>query len=263
MSWTAASTTANRVLYPSGWTPVESKSCIFVGSNNVPLGTMLTSYEMGNVKTLRQPFDVVMTVVFVVTIDDAFFSTWTVSRDVVLEISNTFFGARSNGVKIVVVPDSGHSSTITCSNLLLLVVVLLLFPLSSSLLLLLELLALSCRSSSGVKTELLPVDVILDQTPDVDRGNDDEDAKTVLDISVAMSAARTSGDKEVHASKTEAGRVGVEIEPDSSRIDARASSDDRFCSVLIVMVGEGMDGIRLDDGWVELTGLNEIIDGKC
>mmetsp|Transcript_60094 Transcript_60094/g.147811 ORF Transcript_60094/g.147811 Transcript_60094/m.147811 type:complete len:243 (-) Transcript_60094:124-852(-) len=241
MSWTAASTTANRVLYPSGWTPVESKSCIFVGSNNVPLGTMLTSYEMGNVKTLRQPFDVVMTVVFVVTIDDAFFSTWTVSRDVVLEISNTFFGARSNGVKIVVVPDSGHSSTMTCSNLLLLlVVVLLLFPLSSSLLL--ELLALSCRSSSGVKTELLPVDVILDQTPDVDRGNDDEDAKTVLDISVAMSAARTSGDNEVHASKTEAGRVGAEIEADSSRIDARASSDDRFCSVLIVMVG-GMDWI--------------------
>lgn len=41
------------------------------------------------------------------------------------------------------------------------------------------------------------------------------------DISVAINAARTSGDKEVHASSTDAGRVGAETEADSSLFDLK------------------------------------------
>ena len=57
-------------------------------------------------KTFLHPLVVVIIVVLVVIVDDDAFSTFVVSRELVLMISNTFFGALSRGRKRVSVPAS-------------------------------------------------------------------------------------------------------------------------------------------------------------
>lgn len=118
-----------------------------------------------------------MTVVFVMTVEEAVFRTSVLSRDVVLENSNTFLGALSNGRRYVLTPLSGSSSTKTpsCS----------IFPLL-------------------LVSELLLPDVKLDNEETFVGPVDPDD-----DISQATRAARTSGLKEPHASKIELGNRGL------------------------------------------------------
>jgi hypothetical protein len=148
---------------------------------------MLTSYEIGKVKIFLHPFDVVITVVLVVTVEDAVFLTATVSREVVFVISKTLSGARSNGRRIVLVPVSGHSSIMTPSAALLFCSSVLLFsPLSSEL-----------PEEVKLETDVFVFKVLAE------------------DISVAIKAARTSGGRVDHASKIEAGNKGDKLDDSS------------------------------------------------
>lgn len=60
--------------------------------------------------TFLHPLEVVTTVVLVVFIPIGVFSTTTFSFILVLVNSNTFFGARSSGLRSIFAPVSGHSS---------------------------------------------------------------------------------------------------------------------------------------------------------
>ena len=122
-----------------------------------------------------QPFDEVITVVFVVTVDDAVFLTSVDSLEVDLVISKTFFGARSKGRNTVFVPVSAQSSMITPSLSDF-------SPLSSERLLLLE----AVRSDTDAVFVGVPTD----------------------DTSDATKAALTSGAKVFQDSKIEAGNKG-------------------------------------------------------
>ena len=130
---------------------------------------------MGRVNIFLQPFVVVKTVVFVTTVDETVFVTWVVSRDVVLVNSKTLLGARSKGLKIVFTPLSASTSIISPS--------------------------LSFLASLLASEPLLLLDARLD--------TEDTFVEATDDISDAMSAARTSGLKEFHASRIEAGSSGL------------------------------------------------------
>lgn len=172
---------------------------MFAGSSKVPDGTMLTSYEMGRVKTFLHPLEVVMTVVLVVTVEEAVFCTAIVSRDVVLEISKTFSGARSRGRRIVLVPDSAHSSTRMPS---VSSVGLLSFPL----LLLLQ----------SDDDKLLLFSPLASESPDVKLDTDVWVPRVdTVDISVAIKAARTSGANDDQASKMDDGSIGAMLDDSS------------------------------------------------
>ena len=71
-------------------------------------------------KIFLHPFVVMMVVVFVVTVEEPFVFTLTDSREIDFLNSNTFFGARSRGRRVVFVPASLHTSTITSASSLLL-----------------------------------------------------------------------------------------------------------------------------------------------
>ena len=79
---------------------------------------MFTSYEIGKENTFLQPFAPVMVFVVVVTIDEAFFSTFVDVDSVVFVKANTFLGARSNGCIIIVAPDTGSTPVTSASTLL-------------------------------------------------------------------------------------------------------------------------------------------------
>lgn len=124
-------------------------------------------------KIFLQPFDAVITVVFVVTVDEAVLITWVDCLEVVFVISNTFFGARSNGLKTVLVPVSGSFSIIKPS----------------------------CATFSSLLSErllLLMLDAEVDLVGCVE----------LEDISDATKAALTSGERLLHASNIEAGNKG-------------------------------------------------------
>ena len=128
-------------------------------------------------KTFLHPFVEVITVVFVVTVEDAVFITSVLSREVVFVSSKTFFGARSNGLKKVLLPESVSSSTIIPS-----------WSVLSSLLASERLLLPEVR----LETEEFLVGCVLFD-----------------DISDATSAALTSGLREFQVSKIDIGKRGL------------------------------------------------------
>lgn len=143
---------------------------------------MFTSYEIGRLKTFLHPLVVVIVVVLVMTVDDAFLVTSVDSLDVVLVISNTLSGARSRGLNTVLTPDSGSQVTITPS-----------------------------RSDLSPSSDVLLL-------PDVRLDTDDTFVGIVDDdISYAINAARTSGERLVHASRMDAGNKGLGS-PDASSL---------------------------------------------
>lgn len=128
---------------------------------------------MGSVKTFLHPRVVVTTVFFVVIVEVGVFSTSKVSLEVVLEISNTFFGARSNGRNVTLEPVSSHSSM---------------------------------KSPSGS-----PFSPLSSELPEVMLDTDElwRLVEAVDPPSEAIKAALTSGANEDQASRIEADKVGV------------------------------------------------------
>lgn len=109
-SYIAASTTAKRVLYPSGCTPVLSSNWVLHGSNNVPCITIFTSYDIGSENTFLHPRLVDTTFVIVVMVE-ADVTTTSVFSDVRVFVNEkTFSGARSNGDRTTSAPETGHFS---------------------------------------------------------------------------------------------------------------------------------------------------------
>lgn len=132
---------------------------------------------MGKVNTFLQPLPVVTTVVFVVTKDACSFLTSIFSDLLVLVKANTFSGARSNGVMVILDPVLGHVFLITSLSDLL--------P-PSELLLLLE---LRLKLEAELERAVIPL--------------------RFADSSDDTNAALTSAGRDDHASRTELGRVAL------------------------------------------------------
>mmetsp|Transcript_7571 Transcript_7571/g.20498 ORF Transcript_7571/g.20498 Transcript_7571/m.20498 type:complete len:214 (+) Transcript_7571:1576-2217(+) len=162
-----------------------------------------------------------MMVVLVVMVDADVFRVVVCSRELVLLISKTLFGARSSGFMTICVPDSGQSS--------------IMMP--------------SCSSGLGSSdVVLLEVKLETDDPLRVCERDSPEGvlfvvgaALPVVSVSAATRAALTSGSKDAHTARTDFGSpvVGASVATVlavSSRMEARASSDDFFVMVLIVIL---------------------------